>query len=225
VKTSSGWTLTRHVCGCVLTFKSSGLLTRQTDRNGNPTTFSYNSAGQMTGITADWGSSTIRTAHVAYGSNGFISSITQDGTDGTSHTISYGYDSSGNLTSIEDPDAGHTYAYGYDSDGNRTSVRQDGTTIQALSYTSANQISSSGYSYDGADNLITAPGMAFTYDAAEQMTQATVNGTMSSYVYPGADERELTSAGTNGLVWGPTDQYGQAWLESFNTGGTSKVYV
>ena len=60
VKTSSGWNLTEHGCGCVLSFGSTGLLTKTTDRNGNATTVSYNSSHQMTAITSDWGPSAIR---------------------------------------------------------------------------------------------------------------------------------------------------------------------
>src|SRR5258708_13113894 len=57
------------------------------------------------------------------------------------------------------------------------------------------------------------------------MAQATVGGTTSSHVYAAAGERELTSAGSNQFVWGRNDQYGQPWLQSFNTGGQSQVYV
>src|SRR5215472_6654395 len=102
----------------------------------------------------------------------------------------------------------------------------DGVTTQSLAYNSANQISSPGYAYDGAGNLTTTPdGSTFSYNAAEQMTMATRAGATSAYVYAGGDERELTSAGTNQFVWGRNDQYGQPWLEFFNTGGFSNVYV
>src|SRR5215472_15172154 len=120
---------------------------------------------------------------------------------------------------------GHTFAYTYDADGNRTSVKTDGTTTQSLTYNSANQISSSGYAYDGAGNMTASPGASYTYNAAEQMTSSTVNGTTSAHVYAGTGQRELTSAGTNQFVWGRNDQYGQPRLQSFNTGGISQVYA
>jgi len=87
------------------------------------------------------------------------------------------------------------------------------------------------YSYDKGNRLTAAPGgTTYSYNAAEQMTaeqmtQSTVNGTTSAHVYAGTDERELTSAGSNQFVWGRNDQYGQPWLQSFNTGGQSQVYV
>ena len=137
----------------------------------------------------------------------------------------YSYDKGNRLTKATNI-GGHTFGYGYDADGNRTSVTTDGTTTQSLSYNSANQISSSGYSYDGAGNMTAAPGgTSYSYNAAEQMTSSTVNGTTSAHVYAGTGERELTSAGSNQFVWGRTDQYGQSWLQSFNTGGASQMFV
>jgi YD repeat-containing protein len=76
VKTSSGWNLTDHGCGCVTAFKPSGKPSTITDRNGNVTTVNYNASGQQTKITSDWGPSVIRVAATAYGGNGFISSYT-----------------------------------------------------------------------------------------------------------------------------------------------------
>src|SRR5258708_4152907 len=104
VKTSSGWNLTDHNSGQVTAFSSSGKPSTIKDRNGNVTTVSYDSSGQQTKITSDWGPSAIRVGATTYGSNGFISSFTQTGTDGTTHTVSYGYDSAGNPTPIPPPD-------------------------------------------------------------------------------------------------------------------------
>jgi len=151
--------------------------------------------------------------------------LLQYSTNNMTGTISvYSYDKGNRLTKATNV-AGHTYAYTYDADGNRTSVKKDGTTTQSLTYNSANQISTSGYAYDGAGNLTATPGASFTYNAAEQMTQATVNGTTSAHVYAGGGQRELTSAGSKKFVWGRSDQYGQPWLQSSNTGGQSQVYV
>jgi RHS repeat-associated protein len=151
--------------------------------------------------------------------------LLQYATDNMTGKVSiYSYDKANHLTQATNI-GGHTYAYTYDADGNRTSVKTDGTTTQSLTYNSANQISSSGYAYDGAGNLTATPSASFAYNAAEQMTQSTVNGTTSGHVYAGGSERELTSAGSNQFVWGRTDQYGQPWLQSFNTGGSSDVFV
>ena len=159
------------------------------------------------------------------GSSSTDKALLQYATDHLTGKVSvYSYDKGNRLTNATNV-AGHTYGYTYDADGNRTSVKKDGTTTQSLSYNSANQISSSGYSYDGGGNLTAAPGASYSYNAAEQMTSSTVNGTTSAHVYAGTGQRELTSAGSNQFVWGRTDQYGQPLLQSFNTGGASQVYV
>jgi RHS repeat-associated protein len=151
--------------------------------------------------------------------------LLQYSTNNMTGTVSvYSYDKGNRLTKATNIN-GHTYNYTYDADGNRTSVKTDGTTTQSLTYNSANQISSSGYSYDGAGNLTAAPGASYSYSAAEQMTSSTVNGTTSAHVYAGTGQQELTSAGSNQFVWGRPDQYGQPWLQSFNTGGASQVFV
>jgi RHS repeat-associated protein len=151
--------------------------------------------------------------------------LLQYATNNMTGTVSvYSYGKGNRLTKATNV-AGHTFAYSYDSDGNRTSVTTDGTTTQSLTYNSANQISSSGYAYDGAGNLTAAPGASYSYNAADQMRSSTVNGTTTSHVYAGTGERELTSAGSNQFVWGRNDQYGQPWLQSFNTGGQSQVYA
>ena len=152
--------------------------------------------------------------------------LLQYSTNNMTGTVSvYSYDNGNRLTKATNV-AGHTFAYTYDSDGNRTSVKIDGTTTQSLTYNSANQISSSGYAYDGAGNMTAVPGgTSYSYNAAEQMSSSTVSGTTSGHVYAGTGERELTSAGSNQFVWGRNDHYGQPWLQSFNTGGQSQVYA
>jgi RHS repeat-associated protein len=160
------------------------------------------------------------------GSSSTDTELLRYSTDNLTGKVSvYSYDKGNRLTQATNI-GGHAYGYGYDADGNRTSVTTDGATTQSLSYNSANQISSSGYSYDGAGNMTAAPGgTSYSYNAAEQMTSSTVNGTTSAHVYAGVGQRELTSAGSNQFVWGRPDQYGQPWLQSFNTGGASQVFV
>lgn len=151
--------------------------------------------------------------------------LLQYSTDNLTGKVSiYTYDKGNRLTQATNI-GGHTYAYTYDTDGNRTGVKKDGTTTQSLSYNSANQISSSGYAYDGAGSMTAAPGASYSYDAAGQMSSSTVNGTTSAHVYAGTGQQELTFAGSNHFVWGRDDQYGQPWLQSFNTNNQSQVYA
>ncbi len=248
-------------------YDSRNLLTSMTTGNGTLYTFSYDADGRRTATyfntvsgNATWAARTLTTydksgritrittalnsspstlvSDTSYCYSPFVSgqscptgssstdkALLQYATDNMTGKVSvYSYDKADRLTQATNI-GGHTYAYGYDADGNRTSVKKDGTTTQSLSYNSANQISSSGYSYDGAGNMTAAPGASYSYNAAEQMSSSTVNGTTSAHVYAGIGQRELISAGSNQFVWGRTDQYGQPWLQSFNTGGASQVYV
>jgi len=204
------------------------------------TLITYDKSGRITRITAALNSSPSNLVFdTSYCYSPFVSgqscpasssstdkALLQYATDNLTGKVSvYRYDKGNRLTKATNI-SGHTYGYTYDADGNRTSVTTDGTTTQSLSYNSANQISSPGYSYDGAGNLTAAPGgTTYSYNAAEQMTSSTVNGTTSAHVYAGTGQQELTSAGSNQFVWGRTDQVGQPWLQSFNTGGASQVFV
>jgi YD repeat-containing protein len=94
-------------------------------------------------------------------------------------TRAYGYAKANRLTSATNV-GGHSYAYTYDADGNRTSAKKDGTTTQSLTFNSANQISTSGYTYDGAGNLTATPSASYSYNAAEEMKSSTVGGTATA---------------------------------------------
>src|SRR5215467_8235463 len=163
-------------------------------------------------------------------SSATYNALLQYATDNLTGAVSvYSYDNANRLAKATGIN-GHTFAYTYDADGNRTSVKTDGTATQSLAYNSANQISSPGYSYDGAGNMTAAPGgTTYSYNAAEDMTSSTVNGTTAPHVYAGGTQRELTSAttpaGTDEFVWGRNDQYGQPWLQSFHTNSGSDVFV
>jgi RHS repeat-associated protein len=135
----------------------------------------------------------------------------------------YSYDTANRLTKATNA-AGHTYDYGYDDDGNRTSVKTDGTQTQSLSFNSANQISNSGETYDGAGNQTATTsngGWSMTYNAAGQMTQATKGSTTSTYTYAGPDQVEMVKAGNATLVYGLADQNNQPWIQSYQNGSTA----
>ena len=62
----------------------------------------------------------------------------------------------------------YTYTYTYDADGNRLTAVVTGSTSSSLTltYNAGNQITSTGYSYDGAGNLTASPSVAYTYNGA-----------------------------------------------------------
>ena len=113
-----------------------------------------------------------------------------------------------------------TYTYGYNTAGDRTSAAVTGTSPanQSLSYNNANQISTTGYSYDAAGNRTATPTIAATFNAAAQTTKTTKSGVTSTYTYAGTNSNELlneaTAGGhTYGLVYGRPDQSGLPEIE------------
>lgn len=149
-------------------------------------------------------------------------------------STAYTYDTRGRITKTVTTGSGEatpgTWEFGYDVRGNRTSTKftksnGDVTTNQTLTYNAANQITTAGFSYDGAGNLTALPEYTFTYNAAEQMTQAVYNGsTTTNYTYAGADQKSVLSIATPGgdnrtFQYGRADQNGNPTLTSSTTNG------
>jgi len=132
-----------------------------------------------------------------------------------------------------------TYSYTYDTAGNRLTAVVNGTSpsSQTLTYNNANQISTSGYTYDGAGNLIAKPGsITATFNTAGQMKTrtATSGGTgNTTYTYAGTNQNELTKATTAGgdqyeFTYGIPDQNGLPVIQKVTrtSGGTAaSAYV
>ena len=139
------------------------------------------------------------------------------------------YDASGRLISADETGA-NTYNYTYNDNGDRTSSVSTGSkpVNQTLTYNAADQITSPGYSYDGAGNLTASPGRTYTYNAAQQMTSATVGGNTYTYTYAGASQRALLSQSGPGtdykMVYGATDAVGNPTIAQYKL-GTYTAYV
>ena len=112
-----------------------------------------------------------------------------------------------------------TYSYTYDAAGNRLTSAVTGASpsSQTLTYNAANQISATGFTYDGAGNQVAKPGsITSTFNTAGQMKTrtATSGGTgNTTYTYAGTDQNELTKATTAGgdqyeFTYGVADQNG-----------------
>ncbi|WP_181435520.1 RHS repeat domain-containing protein [Curtobacterium sp. MCPF17_051] len=152
----------------------------------------------------------------------------------TGQSTAYTYDSRGRVTKTVTTGGGSatagTWEFGYDVRGNRTSAKFTTTggtvtTNQTLTYNAANQITTTGYTYDGAGNVTAAPEYAFTYNAAEQMTSAVHNGSQTTtYTYAGADQKSLLSLSTAGgdtrtYTYGRADQNGNPTLVNVTRNG------
>lgn len=158
----------------------------------------------------------------------------------TSQTTKFAYDGMGRLLSVTESggtDGNNIYAYTYDARGNRLTANVSGTdsSSQTLTYNAANQITSSGYSYDGAGNMTASPGATYTYNAAEQMTKAVVGGNTTTYTYAGAAQnavlRETVGGGSTYKLaygrFGAIVQFGvgslTAYLETDPTSGQTTM--
>jgi RHS repeat-associated protein len=132
----------------------------------------------------------------------------------------YTYDQAGRLTKavVTGGPYQDTYTYTYDARGNRLTA-SGGTTPQNFSVNAANQISSGGYTYDGAGNLTTDPNGTYAYNGAEQMTSVTKGGATYNYTYAGASQNEVLSQttpdGTYNITYGRTDAQGQPIIEQY----------
>jgi RHS repeat-associated protein len=152
----------------------------------------------------------------------------------TGQTTRFTYDGMGRLTRVAESggsDTNNTYAYTYDANGNRLTANVTGSTTssQTLTYNAANQITTTGYSYDSAGNMTASPNGTYTYNAAEQMTQAVVGGKTSTYTYAGSAQNAVLretigSSTTYKVAYGRTDQVGNPIIAQYGL-GTLTAYV
>jgi RHS repeat-associated protein len=119
-----------------------------------------------------------------------LQSITNQLAGDTSY---YTYDKANRLTKATHVD-GHDYDYTYNKNGNLTEISIDGHKVKDWGYNPANQISSDGYSYDGAGNATqTLPDVTLRYSDASQMTSATHAATTQHLTYNGTSQTQVTS--------------------------------
>jgi RHS repeat-associated protein len=121
-KTSDGWQLDNTV-DTVSHYSTTGLLLDSKDRNGNTTTFTYDSQNRLLKIVDSVGAITTFT----YDGNGKLARID----DPSGRSASFQMDSQGNLTSVTLPD-GTRHSYDYDS-AHHITKKTDGLG-QAMSF-------------------------------------------------------------------------------------------
>ncbi len=150
---------------------------------------------------------------------------------------SYSYDDHDRLTKdvLTGGTNPRTYTFSYDPAGNRLTAVSTGTTptSQSLAYNTGNQISSTGYTYDGAGNRSAGDAITASYNTAGQMTASTKAGATTNYGYAGANSDELLSEATTGgdsyaYAYGRADQNGLPGIEEVaytHAGTTANAYV
>jgi YD repeat-containing protein len=132
------------------------------------------------------------------------------------------YDKGNRLTKVTNNVNGMTSSYGYDADGNLTSANDNGTAA-TWSFNSANEVTSSGYAYDGAGNQTSDPvAGTMTYNSADQMTQATPlcdqcsSRATENFTYADRSQAEVLSDGSaSNITYGLAGQTGQPWVQDY----------
>jgi RHS repeat-associated protein len=187
--TDKRYTLTYNSSGENLSFSTSGYLTSDRDRNGVGTSYSYNSAGQVTTIstasgrtyTVYWVSPTSTTIDSILDSSGRRTGYTQNASgsltgvtriDNTTET--YTYDSIGRVATITlpglvDASTGVIVTFGYDTSNRVVSISRAGAAAPAT------VLASTTYSYAAGLTTVTdgnGHASTFTIDATGRVTQA-----------------------------------------------------
>ncbi len=193
----------------------------QEDRNGNRTTYTYDSEGNIATKTdplgnvwhytyvpgTDWIQTETNPLGIvtryAYDSNGNLLRLTRDSGGSLENTTSYTYDSNGRQTSMTDP-LGHTTNYEYDAKGNLIKVTDPLGNVTTYTYDSrGNKLTETDalgntttYAYDLLDRLVSVTDAmgdttAYAYDA---------NGNRISETDANGNTRRFTYDAWNRLI-------------------------
>ncbi len=152
-----------------------------TDGRGKVTSYSYDTAGNLTSVTLDGA----QISSFTFNANG--QKLTA--TDGNSKTTTYTYDTSGNVASVTDP-LGSKTTYTYDTQGRVL------TKVDPLGNISGGTPAdyTTSYTYDANGNLLTETDplshtTTHTYDDAGNQTSVTdPNGDTTTYAYDHANK-------------------------------------
>lgn len=191
------------------TYDNNGNRASLTLGNGVVTTYSYNLANWVTGLTnKNSGGATLSSYAYTY----YASGNQKSKTDNTGKVTSYVYDDLGRLTQ-ESETNGVTLSYTYDAAGNRTKLSATGSESYVTNYTynNANQLTSevktvgstaqtTSYTYDNNGNMLskTSPDgtQANTYNKLNQLVSSITAGVTSSYTYNADGIRTSKTVGT-----------------------------
>jgi RHS repeat-associated protein len=181
-----------------VTYNSDGTPATSTDPKdgspGNPTTYSYNSADQLTKVTPPTGSS-LQAKAITYDGFGRIATVT----DGGGNTLTYTYDLEDRITKAAYTGGPHpvTVTYAYDGAGNlKTQTDPSGTTT--YTYDGLNLVSSKDATSGGGT-------LSYGYDADGNLTSAQDAGGTTTYAY-----------NTRNLLAEMTDPTDEVWEFAYN---------
>jgi RHS repeat-associated protein len=219
-------------------------------------TYSYSRSGRVARVTANTGPGTANVVDLEYcyvagttAAGGCTASSANDRgklqwrRDHTQYeTSTFTYDTQGRVKKQQGFYDGNipasTYQYGYDANGNRTTATpapNSDTGSQTLAFNPANQISTSGYTYDGAGNLTADPASSSTnigYTAADQVRSGTNGNGTWTVKHAGTTNNELLEQnsvdGKYTYTYGRTNSSGLPVVEQMTRvvvqNGTTNTY-
>jgi RHS repeat-associated protein len=192
------------------------------------TRYSYNADNTLATLTNQAGASIISSHAYGYDTLGNRSTHAQR-IGAATVNYSYGYDALNRLTSIDNGNAAQLDSFGYDPLGNRTRRQTGAAAAIYAEHDAANQLTAlrsgsptgpllASLGYDDAGNLVSRSdtGLTLTYDALNRLSQATLAGQVSQYVYDDQGRRVQKTVGgasTQFLYDGlhRVAEYGAAW--------------
>ena len=199
-----------------------GATTAKTLENGMSALYSYDAAQRLIGLEHRRGLDLLAKIDYTLDKVGNRKSKTQSVLNPL--TENYNYDAVDQLIEAKYGTA-RTVGYQYDAVGNRQWVSDNGTTANYTAnsdngYTSVDGVSTET---DLNGNMVSVPGAAYSYDAQNRLTTATVNGVTTEFTY---DSRNRVVQRTSGNGTLNLSYSGWNLIEERNGGGAlEQVYV
>jgi RHS repeat-associated protein len=146
----------------------------------------------------------------------------------TGEVTTYSYNAAGHITQVAAAGspgvAATTWAYTYDARGNRLSATSTGgsPSTQTFTVNAANQITTTGYTFDGAGNMTADTAGSYAYTGADQMKTVTQGSTVFDYKYAGTSQNEVLEQEKTGttyqLTYGRENPQGNPVVEQVKAG-------
>ena len=178
------------------TYNSAGQVTTMTDPNGNESAWTYDSLGRITKITYAVGTPLQSSEEYSYDAAGNVLSYT----DENGSVTQYQYDSMNRLIKVTEP-LGNVTSYTYNADGDMTSMTDPNGNVTSYTYNAEGERTgltepnggATQYFYDGNGNLVETidplgNATEYEYDARNRLI-ATINalGGVTSQTYDAAN--------------------------------------